>query len=73
MSRRIAEFDTIEDAQNFRRMKGKDYYTVCAGINLNWAVRPLETQSIDCGPYEPREAIPVAYRDPDELHDEVDA
>lgn len=72
MSRRIAEFSELDDAMDFRRMKGAEFYTVCGGINLPWAVRPLETQSIDCGPYEPREAIPVAYRDPDELHDEVE-
>lgn len=71
MTRRIAEFSDLEDAMDFRRMKGAQFYTVCGGINLPWAVRPLETQSIDCGPYEPRETVPVRERDPDELHDEV--
>jgi len=65
MTRRIAEFETQEDAMDFRRMKGAEFYTVCGGINLPWAVRPLETQRIDCGPFEPHESVPVPYRDPD--------
>ena len=40
MSERIAEFVELEDANSFRRMKGKDYYEVVAGINLPWAVMP---------------------------------
>jgi hypothetical protein len=36
----IAEFNELSDADLFRRAKGRLDYTVCAGINRPWAVRP---------------------------------
>lgn len=65
MSRRIAEFESDEDAMAFMRMKGEQFYTVCGGINMPWAVRQYRRESIDCGPFEPRESVAVPYKDQD--------
>jgi hypothetical protein len=38
VTRRIAEFEDLDDANRFRRMKGPADYEVVAGINYHWAV-----------------------------------
>jgi hypothetical protein len=43
---RIAEFEESDDALRFCKLKGEDY-TVCAGINLMWAVRPKSRREIE--------------------------
>jgi hypothetical protein len=37
---RIAEFMDLHDAGQFMRVKGRLDYTICAGINMPYAVRP---------------------------------
>jgi hypothetical protein len=66
MSRRIAEFDESDDALRFCKMKGADY-TVCAGIDRMWAVRPKDMREMGMGhPEQPSEF----YVDPDREDDD---
>lgn len=62
---RLAEFVWLEDAQDFQRMKGKDAFEICAGINMNWAVLPKRMEAINHSPFEPADVVPVRERDPD--------
>lgn len=52
---RIAEFMEYEDCVAFRRYCGPDY-TVCGGINLPWAVRPLSSEEV----YIMTRGVPIA-------------
>lgn len=65
MTRRIAEFESEYDAMDFMRMKGEQFYTVCGGINMPWAVRQYRRESINHSPFEPPDVVPVRERDPD--------
>jgi hypothetical protein len=67
----IAEFDWLEDAQDFQRLKGRDQFSICAGINMHWAVIPKPVRAIYTGREEPPEYVTETYVDPDEAHDEV--
>lgn len=53
MSKRIAEFDTAEDAMDFCRMKGSGFYEVVGGIDKLYAVIPKVLRTTNLGnPYE---------------------
>lgn len=54
--RRIAEFDESDDALRFAKLKGEDY-TVCAGIQRMWAVRPKSRREIHSSPFEPQDYV----------------
>jgi hypothetical protein len=61
MSRRIAEFDESDDALRFAKMKGADY-TVCAGLQKLWAVRPKSRREIGLGdPFGPPDSVVDDY------------
>lgn len=67
MSERIAEFQTLGDAQAFRNLKGKDDFDVVGGIRMNYAVMPKQRYALDCGNSEPADVGPAKpYNDPDE-------
>jgi hypothetical protein len=66
---RIAEFDNMDDAEAFRRLKGKEEYSICAGTTLHWAVIPRPVRAVTYGSEEPAEYVTTQYADPDEFYD----